>query len=302
MSDSLRLWLVLLGAAILVACDARIERGPAAEELVTLEEIRNASVAGLFDEPVQLVDGRWEGEPYQAGGASRPAAGIAGDLLLRGDLDGDGVEEAVAFLWSSTGGSGTRNYLGVFGRDSTGSRHIATAFIGDRVQVRGGRIVDGRIELDVVQHGPDDARCCPGTNATREWSFDGRSLDEGPARIGGRMGIADLEGYEWRLARFGIHDETAGEAETLVVEGERVSGRAACNRYTGTISNGESPGEIRIGQLASTRMACPDETLMLREQEFFAALEAVDRFGYVTGQLTLTARPGDAVVTLYFTQ
>jgi hypothetical protein len=118
-------------------------------------------VVGLFDDPVTLRDGRWEGEPYVAGGASRPTAGVIDDLL-----------------WSATGGSGTRNHVAVFTHNGTGVSSVSAALIGDRVKLREARIVQGRIEIDVVQHGPDDAMCCPSVDATRVWLYDGEQLRE----------------------------------------------------------------------------------------------------------------------------
>ena len=40
----------------------------------TLEEIRGATITGLFSEPVTLSNGRWEGDPYETGGSSRSAS------------------------------------------------------------------------------------------------------------------------------------------------------------------------------------------------------------------------------------
>lgn len=144
------------------------------------DDVRSATVAGVFDEPVTLRDGRWEGDPYIAGGASRPTAGVIDDLLLTGDLDGDGTEETIAFVWGSTGGSGTRNYIGVFTASEAGACRGSVVLIGDRVKLREARIVDGHIEVDVVQHGPNDAMCCPSVEATRVWVYDGRQLREAP--------------------------------------------------------------------------------------------------------------------------
>ena len=172
--NQLHLYLGVL-AACLAACTGPSMRS-AATPPPTLDDVRNATVVGLFDDPVTLSDGRWEGEPYVAGGASRPTAGVIADLSVAGDLDGDGTGETVAFLWSATGGSGTRNYIAVFTNSRTGVSNQSTLLIGDRVKLREARIADGRIEVDVVEHGPGDAMCCPSVNATRVWHYDGRKL------------------------------------------------------------------------------------------------------------------------------
>ena len=175
---TLRIFTVLV-AVSLAGCSGVSER-PAAAPPPTFDDIRNATVIGLFDEPVTLADGRWEGEPYVVGGASRPTAGVIGDLSVSGDLDGDGTGETVAFLWSATGGSGTRNYIAVFTNSGAGVNNRSTVLIGDRVKPRDARIAAGQVEVDVVEHGPDDAMCCPSVEATRVWRYDGRDLRESP--------------------------------------------------------------------------------------------------------------------------
>ena len=165
----------------LTACSGASMR-PAATLPPTLDDVSNATVLGLFDEAVMLRNGHWEGEPYVAGGASRPRAGVIDDLWVTGDLDGDGNGEMVAFLWSATGGSGTRNYIAVFANSGTGVDNRSTLLIGDRVKLREARIVEGRIEVDVVEHGPGEAMCCPSVEATRVWHYDGQDLREAPRR------------------------------------------------------------------------------------------------------------------------
>ena len=148
----------------------------------TMDAIRNATVVGLFDDPLTLRGGYWEGEPYVIGGASRPTAGIIDDLSVTGDLDGDGTAETVAFLWSATGGSGTRNYVAVFTNSRMGVSNRSTVLIGDRVKPRDARIAEGLLEVDVVEHAPGDAMCCPSVEATRVWRYDGRDLREASRR------------------------------------------------------------------------------------------------------------------------
>lgn len=65
--------------------------------------------------------------------------------------------------------------------------NIATAPLGDRVRVQRARIEDQTIILDVVQHSPDDAMCCPGDTATRTWVLQGDHLDEEAIKMNGRL-------------------------------------------------------------------------------------------------------------------
>jgi heat shock protein HslJ len=55
----------------------------------------------------------------------------------------------------------------------------------------------------------------------------------------------------------------------------RVSGKSACNRYTGAVSlTGEG---LSFGNAAGTMMACPED-LMAVEQAFLGGLSRIDRF------------------------
>jgi len=159
----------------------------------TPEELANATYSGIEENPVTLISGRWEGEPYAEGGASRPSVGLVKDFYLNGDLGGDGTDETVVLLWQSSGGSGTFDYLAVMDKKSDVVRNLATAEIGDRVKVRSGRIEDRRIVLDVVQQGEGDAACCATQLATRSWSLAGGELTEGEAQITGTLSIETLK-------------------------------------------------------------------------------------------------------------
>lgn len=279
---------------------------PADRAAPSLEEAAQATYAGLLEgAPIALTDGHWEGEPYAPGGASAPRAGLVGEFLLQGDLDGDGAEESVVLLWTSTGGSGTFDYLAVLGRAADGSAaNRATAALGDRVRVRGARIADGHIILDLVQAGPGDAACCPGEKVRRTFALEGASLVEGGVEPQGRLSLADLSG-EWQLTHFGP-DEAVGEGIGITLRfdgdgaGGRISGASGCNRYTGTVAAGDAPGALSVDPaIAVTRMACP-EPQMAAEQRFLEALANVTGFSFLAGRLVLSWSGGDAGGSLRF--
>ncbi len=78
-----------------------------------IEELRTARLIG-FDQEVELVDGAWEGPPYVEGGASRPALNLLDLDPLSGDLDGDGLQEAVSIVSQTSGGTGNNLHLVAF--------------------------------------------------------------------------------------------------------------------------------------------------------------------------------------------
>ena len=268
----------------------------------TWEELADVRLGGILDEEVQLVDGRWEGEPFAEGGASRPAVGLVDDFLLLGDLTGDGNSESAALVWTSSGGSGTFDYIAVAGRDGQGAATVIdTAELGDRVKVRAGRIVEGRLELDVVQAGPEDAACCPSQLATRSWSLDNGRLAEAEAEITGTLSSSVLEGTEWVLTSFGQQERAPAEPRvTMTVEDGRASGSAGCNRYFTDIQDGdEMPASLSLGPVGSTRMMCPEE-IMAVEDRFLQELGKVSSFSFVGGRLVLSWQDGDEFGSLSF--
>lgn len=263
----------------------------------SLDEIANTTIHGIYDEPVQLQGGKYEGEPFEPQGASFPRVGLIEEFLLTGDMDGDGVEEAVVMLWESSGGSGTYSYLAALGREGSEVVNIATAEIGDRVQLRDSRISGNRVELDVVQAGPEDAGCCPGEMATLAWTLDGGSLN--PAESGvepERLSVAALAGPEWVLDSLD-RDEPAPDTPevTVLFEENRIAGGSGCNRYMGTVTEGEMPGDLAVGLLASTMMACPPEVMEL-EDRYRQQLEKVVKYGFLNRRLILTLKKEDGNV------
>ena len=113
--------------------------------------------SGVAQQPVELRDGRWQGEPFVPGGASRQRVELVRDFRRDGDLDGDGRSETVVVLAESSGGSGVVSYLAVVGFRDGAWRNVGTALLGDRVQLRDARIAERKVELDLVQAGPGDA-------------------------------------------------------------------------------------------------------------------------------------------------
>jgi hypothetical protein len=78
-----------------------------------------------------------------------------------GDLNGDGVEDAVVVLACDGGGSGGLFFLtAVLNRDGKGESS-ATKLLGDRVNVSSMSIRANVVTVNIVTHGPDDPMCCP---------------------------------------------------------------------------------------------------------------------------------------------
>jgi len=113
--------------------------------------IRSASFRGIFAEAMKLTDGSFVGQPFVPGAASRPEAHLMQSPWLLTDVNGDDTPEYVVVLTASSGGSGTFSYLAVLAEQGGGFANLATALIGDRVDVSALNFMDGQIVARVSE-------------------------------------------------------------------------------------------------------------------------------------------------------
>ena len=171
--------IIVLVAACAAACgDSETVVGEdtpgvhAASPALTETALQNAAYEGILEGPVMLSGGRFEGEPFAPGSASRPVVMLVPAVMATGDLVGDASDEAVVALAHNAGGSGVFMYLAVM-RDERGNPdNIATISLGDRARITALAIDDGNLVADLVEHGPNDPMCCPTQAVRREWRFD----------------------------------------------------------------------------------------------------------------------------------
>lgn len=293
--------LLIASFTLLCGCQKQEPPTPAAGETETIApstpavtatdsaDAANATYLGIYDEPVTLRDGVFEGRPFVEGGASRPRVELVPGFTVTGDLTGDGSEQTVVLLEENSGGSGSFGYLAILAGAGTDRAGVATASLGDRVQIRSAVIEEQELRIQVVETGEDDAACCPSVKALRRWTLEESRLVEGEAEIAGTLSIADLEGLEWRLEQMdGVTELSGDSAVTLVFDAGRIAGQSGCNRYMGAAEGGGMPGELSFGQTAGTMMACPDPLMQL-ERTYLGALGQVTRYGFRAGRLVLTS-------------
>ena len=146
---------------------------------LNLDVLKNATYQGIYQEPVQLTEGKYEGEPFVEGGASRPTVTLLDEFIAFGDLNGDDLDEAVVILAENSGGSGTFIYLAVVVEQNGVLANIATQLIGDRVQPKTLAIEAGELVFTTVTHAPDDPLCCPSQEATLRYQLlDGQLVEQ----------------------------------------------------------------------------------------------------------------------------
>ena len=258
------------------------------------EALGNLTYTGIYETPVTLSNGHYEGEPYAPGGASRPRVQLIPDLLVRGSDDTHTT--SYVLLSESAGGSGNNLYLAAV---SATGKNTGTLRIGDRVDIIALRGEDGRAVLEHVIAGPGDAACCPTQRVTSVFGMQDGRLAELSRQEHGTLSPGDLAGASWRLISL---DRDTPVPEGIMVtarfEDERVAGSAGCNRYFAGMT-APSPYELAIGPAGATQMACPGPQMEI-ERRFLRALEQATQYSFQLGRLAIGYRDGEITDTLLF--
>ncbi|MDM8529156.1 META domain-containing protein [Anaerolineales bacterium HSG24] len=147
------------------------------EATLSLDVLKNAEYQGIYAEPVELTDGKYEGEPFVEGGASRPTVTFIDPFNAFGDLNGDDFEDAAITLAENSGGSGTFIYLAAVVSQDRSLINVATQFLGD-IQLKSLAIESGEIVVTLVTHAPDDPMCCPSQEEIKRYRLQDGALVE----------------------------------------------------------------------------------------------------------------------------
>ena len=143
---------------------------------ISPEQVRNSEYQlGFFDQirTVQLTDGQYqEGAP---GGKDYISVSVT-DFIVRGDLNGDGENEAVAIIAENYGGSGTFVFLAVYQFVDDETVFLTSIFLDDRPLINHLAVENGEIFIDVAVHDKDDPMCCPTSDTTRRYLLNGVNL------------------------------------------------------------------------------------------------------------------------------
>lgn len=90
------------------------------------------------------------------GSASVSRVSLFGEPIM-GDLNGDGVEDAVVMLVYDGGGSGTFFYAALALNDQGNFRGTNALFLGDRIAPQTIEIHDGRAVVNIVERSPGES-------------------------------------------------------------------------------------------------------------------------------------------------
>jgi heat shock protein HslJ len=275
---------------------------PAKPVAPTREQLLGATVTGVFDAPVTLTAGRYEGPPAEAGTASRPTLKLWNSTIEYVDVDGAPPEEGVALLTSSEGGSGTYSHLGVFSVQDGKAATLGVVPLGDRVQLFRLWHEPGKVLLDLVEPGPGDSACCPTQLSRKAFGWKDGKLQQLASDVVGGLSINLLAATDWMLVEMDGRPLPAGVLPpTTLVQYGKAAGFAGCNRYTGPITE-SAPGHVKLGELVVTRKAC-DGAAQEMEAAFLDRMRATTSYALQAGQLLLVApQDGESPRTLLFSR
>lgn len=234
-----------------------------------------------FDRIVFLSSWTKPGKVYFSNGEYRePAAtGPATELIVRltdpkafGKLDGE--EVGAVIVVTDPGGSGSFYDLALLVKKEQDWIHQDTAFLGDRIKIHSLTIVNDGIAIDLTNHGPGDAMCCPTHQVIQRFALKDDRLIKTSEEVQERPAPL-LTGTEWRwLQTLYSNDRNKvppnpGDYTLRFLPDGKVSIRADCNRGGGVYALRKNKISIEITH--TTRAACPPESL---EQDYIRDLNA----------------------------
>lgn len=248
--------------------------------------LSHLEIAGVFERPVKLKGGQYQGAPFVEGGHSRPELRLWPELSAVGDLNGQPGDEIVGLLSETSGGSGERVYLLV--AQPKGENEVEAwpaALLGDRVKIRSLRVGDETILVETVESGDGEPMCC-GTRLRRQiWRLSGDRLTLETSEELGQLSLAVLQGPTWYLLdRPGDRLQAVHPSCTyLTIDGERIILETEGVHFTGRIAE-SAPGAIVISGLT------PIDELAITspENKLLARLSALTNYTFRAGRLYMS--------------
>ena len=143
---------------------------------LSLDLLRNGIYHSQDWGEYQLSDGVYHRPPPTSQESPDAYTSRMLDQVIFGDINLDGFEDAVVFLTTQNGGSGHLVEMAAVLNFNGSPRNIATLYLGDRVMVEGGAVMNGLIALNLRVQGPNDAACCPSQAAALAYLLKGDQL------------------------------------------------------------------------------------------------------------------------------
>ncbi len=128
---------------------------------LTVEKLKNAEYYFLAKGPVKLVKGKYE-DP-----ATKRTYTMS-DVVTYGDINKDGVKDAVTILKVTIPNQGDFSYLVALANEGGNPKNISSEFIGPQIVPKTLKVnPDSSIEAVMDQYQAGDPACCPSLKITR---------------------------------------------------------------------------------------------------------------------------------------
>ena len=149
-----------------VAETKKVQPSPQSIPPLTVQKLKNAEYFFLAKGPVRLVNGKYEDKSTQR------TISFNEDGMVYGDLNKDGVKDAIASLKVTLPNSGDVSYLVTVVNENGIPKNTSAEFLGPQVRVKTIAIKpDGAIGATIQQFRPGDPACCPSLELTRTYKL-----------------------------------------------------------------------------------------------------------------------------------
>lgn len=124
----------------------------------------------------QLTDGVYYRTPPTAQESPDAYTTRIQDPIIYGDINADGLEDALVILNTQNGGTGHFIELAGVLNQNGSAYNVSTIPLGDRVVVESGKVENGIVVLNMRVHGSNDGLCCPSQSVTWNFALNGNQL------------------------------------------------------------------------------------------------------------------------------
>jgi heat shock protein HslJ len=244
---------------------------------------------------VQLKDGHFE---HKYGDGATQVNKVGYLQSVQGDLNGDGVQDAVIVLWATTGGSGFYNYIAGVINQNGKAQPTQAILLGDRIKIKDLSIQDGRITLLSLEAGPNDPQCCPSQQVTRILQLTGDTLkvtsedQHGDSAATLTNTIWQWERYEEKDSANNIIANAPGKYLLTLAADGAFTVTADCNTASGSYTL--SGTNLHLGPIEATLIDCPEGSLSAK---YLNLLSQVSAITFSNGELVLETKSGKMFFT-----
>jgi hypothetical protein len=130
-----------------------------------MEQLKNTEYYLLAKGPIRLTNGKYEDQESQR-------IFTLNDVVTYGDLNRDGVQDAVGAIAISIPNKGDFTYLVALVNRHGNPKNIMAEFLGTGIKIKSLTIKpDSLIEVTMDQYQPGDPDCCPSLGLTRNYKL-----------------------------------------------------------------------------------------------------------------------------------